>query len=68
VISAFGALNGWILLQGQVPMAAARDRLFPAAFGRTTRSSPRRRVVPSPQPRSIVELPTIRILVDHGSP
>ncbi len=38
VISAFGALNGWILLQGQVPMAAARDRLFPAAFGRTTRS------------------------------
>ena len=37
-ISAFGALNGWILLQGQVPMAAARDRLFPAAFGRTTRS------------------------------
>jgi APA family basic amino acid/polyamine antiporter len=38
VLSAFGALNGWILLQGQVPMAAARDRLFPAAFGRTTRS------------------------------
>jgi len=38
VISAFGALNGWILLQGQVPMAAARDRLFPAGFGRTTRS------------------------------
>jgi carbamate kinase len=25
-----------------------------------------RRVVPSPRPRSIVELPTIRILVDHG--
>jgi APA family basic amino acid/polyamine antiporter len=38
VISAFGALNGWILLQGQVPMAAARDRLFPSAFRRTTRS------------------------------
>lgn len=37
-ISAFGALNGWILLQGQVPMAAARDRLFPAAFGRTDRN------------------------------
>jgi APA family basic amino acid/polyamine antiporter len=37
-ISAFGALNGWILLQGQIPMAAARDRLFPATFGRTTRS------------------------------
>jgi APA family basic amino acid/polyamine antiporter len=37
-ISAFGALNGWILLQGQVPMAAARDKLFPAVFGRTTRN------------------------------
>jgi APA family basic amino acid/polyamine antiporter len=37
IVSAFGALNGWILLQGQVPMAAARDRLFPAAFARTGR-------------------------------
>ncbi|HEY8546670.1 MAG TPA: amino acid permease [Acidimicrobiales bacterium] len=36
-ISAFGALNGWILLQGQVPMAAARDRLFPRLFARTHR-------------------------------
>jgi APA family basic amino acid/polyamine antiporter len=34
VISTFGCLNGWILLQGQVPRAAARDRLFPAAFAR----------------------------------
>jgi len=34
VVSAFGALNGWILLQGQLPMAAARDGVFPAAFGR----------------------------------
>jgi APA family basic amino acid/polyamine antiporter len=34
VISAFGCLNGWILLQGQVPYAAARDGLFPKAFGR----------------------------------
>ena len=33
-ISAFGALNGWILLQGQMPMAAARDGLFPQVFGR----------------------------------
>lgn len=33
-ISAFGALNGWILLQGRVPWAAARDGLFPARFGR----------------------------------
>ena len=32
VISCFGALNGWILLQGQIPMAAARDKLFPPGF------------------------------------
>ena len=38
VIGVFGALNGWILLQGQVPLAAARDGLFPAVFGRTSRS------------------------------
>jgi basic amino acid/polyamine antiporter, APA family len=31
-ISCFGALNGWILLQGQLPMAAARDNIFPAGF------------------------------------
>jgi len=33
-ISCFGALNGWILLQGQVPMAAAADGLLPRTFGR----------------------------------
>ncbi|HEX7744743.1 MAG TPA: amino acid permease [Micromonosporaceae bacterium] len=38
IISAFGCLNGWILLQGQVPLAAARDGLFPKAFAKTTRS------------------------------
>ncbi|MFI0411734.1 amino acid permease [Actinomadura sp. 3N508] len=36
-ISAFGALNGWILLQGQIPYAAARDGLFPRVFARTGR-------------------------------
>jgi len=30
VISCLGALNGWILLQGQVPMSAARDKLLPS--------------------------------------
>ncbi|MGH8015450.1 MAG: amino acid permease, partial [Candidatus Zixiibacteriota bacterium] len=34
VISTFGALNGWILLQGQIPMSAAQDNLFPQVFGR----------------------------------
>ncbi len=32
VISTFGALNGWILMQGQVPAAAAADKLLPSIF------------------------------------
>ncbi len=31
-IAAFGALNGWILVQGQIAMATARDHLFPKIF------------------------------------
>src|SRR5262249_18411337 len=34
IVSSIGALNGWTLLMGQVPMAAARDRLFPEVFER----------------------------------
>jgi APA family basic amino acid/polyamine antiporter len=33
-VSCLGALNGWILLQGQIPLAAAMDGLFPTVFGR----------------------------------
>lgn len=33
IVSTFGALNGWILLQGQMPMAASRGKLFPEIFG-----------------------------------
>jgi len=32
-IAAFGCLNGWTLVQGQVPYATAKDKLFPAVFG-----------------------------------
>jgi len=32
IISCLGALNGWILLQGQIPMAAAQDGLIPKLF------------------------------------
>jgi len=31
-IAAFGALNGWILIQGQMPFAIAKDKLFPPVF------------------------------------
>lgn len=37
VISTFGALNGWMLMQGQIPLAAARDKLFPSFFGKENR-------------------------------
>ena len=33
-----GALNGWILLQGQIPFAAARDHVFPKPFLKQTKS------------------------------
>lgn len=37
IISTFGALNGWILMQGQVPAAAASDGIFPKVFARKNR-------------------------------
>jgi APA family basic amino acid/polyamine antiporter len=40
-IAAFGALNGWTLVVGQIPLAAARDGLFPPVFARlSTRGTP----------------------------
>jgi len=42
MISTFGALNGWILIQGRIPLAAAQDRLFPIQFAQVsgTRRTP----------------------------
>ena len=37
-VSCIGALNGWVLVSGQVPLAAARDGLLPAPFARVDRS------------------------------
>ncbi|TRZ76991.1 MAG: amino acid permease [Chitinophagaceae bacterium] len=34
-IAAMGALNGFILIQGQLPYALAKDKLFPAVFAKT---------------------------------
>ena len=34
MVATFGALNGWIMLQGRVPLAAAEDGLFPAPFAK----------------------------------
>jgi APA family basic amino acid/polyamine antiporter len=45
-ISCFGALNGWILLAGQMPLAAARDGLFPRPFSRlSARGTPARGMI-----------------------
>lgn len=40
-ISSFGALNGWILIVGQLPLAVAEDGLFPRPFARlSSRQTP----------------------------
>lgn len=36
-ISGFGALNGWILIQGEMPRVLAREGVFPAVFARESR-------------------------------
>ena len=36
IVSSIGALNGWTLMMGQVPMAAAQDGVFPRPFGRVS--------------------------------
>lgn len=37
MIATFGALNGWIMMQGQIPLAVAQDGLFPKAFARLSK-------------------------------
>ncbi|MEM7185765.1 MAG: amino acid permease [Bacteroidota bacterium] len=37
-IAAIGALNGWILIMGQIPMATAKDRLFPDVFSKKNKN------------------------------
>jgi APA family basic amino acid/polyamine antiporter len=40
VISSIGSLNGWIMLQGQVPLAMANDNLLPKFFKKINKDSP----------------------------
>jgi APA family basic amino acid/polyamine antiporter len=35
-VSALGALNGWVMIQGELPVALARDGVFPRWLGRTS--------------------------------
>ncbi|GGN65538.1 transporter [Actinoplanes lobatus] len=34
IVSGIGALNGWIMICAEMPLAAAKDGLFPEVFGR----------------------------------
>lgn len=64
IISSLGALNGWTLLMGQVPMAAADDGLFPKIFGRKSK-----RGVPAASIIISASLATLLVLVQAaGSP
>jgi APA family basic amino acid/polyamine antiporter len=37
IVSGLGALNGWTMICAEMPLAAAKDGVFPAAFGRLSR-------------------------------
>jgi basic amino acid/polyamine antiporter, APA family len=48
MIGALGALNGWILVQGEIPLALAKAGVFPAWFGVTNaRGAPVRALIVS---------------------
>src|SRR5215831_11688173 len=38
IISGFGALNGWIMISAEMPLAAAKDGLFPERFKRISKN------------------------------
>ena len=60
-ISCFGALNGWILVSGQFPQAAARDNLFPRLFAKdSVRGTPTSGLVVS----SVIG--TVLIVMNYG--
>lgn len=77
-VSCFGALNGWVLVSGQLPFAAARDGVFPQVFARLDpRGTPVTGVlvssalasvlVLSNYSRSLVELFTFSILLSTAA-
>lgn len=56
-ISAIGALNGWTLMQGEVPAAMARRRLFlPSFAAESRRGSPARALIISSSIASVLVL------------
>lgn len=56
-VAAFGALNGWILMQGELPWAMARDGVFPPWFAKLSRfGTPVRAHLAASIPLSIILL------------
>lgn len=77
-VSCLGALNGWVLISAQVPLAAARDGLLPAVFARVDRrETPRFSILASSvlatalvlsnYTRSLVSLFTFSILLSTAA-
>lgn len=61
VVSGFGALNGWTMLAGEMPLAAADDGLFPQRFARLSgRGVPAFGIVTSTM------LSSAAVLLSHG--
>jgi APA family basic amino acid/polyamine antiporter len=65
-ISCFGALNGWILIAGQLPEAVAQDGLFPRIFARrSARGTPSAAlVIGSALATALIAMNYTRALVD----
>jgi APA family basic amino acid/polyamine antiporter len=55
-VACFGALNGWTLLLGQLPLAAARDGLLPPFFGRLSARG-------TPAPALVVSTAVVTVIV-----
>ena len=77
-IACFGALNGWVLMQGELPIAAARDGVFPPSLAhRDARGTPVRALlvgstiasllIASNYGGSLVRVFTISVLISTGA-
>ena len=77
-VACLGALNGWVLLSAQIPMAAAQDGFLPAAFARVDgKGTPRFALIASSllatllivanYTRSLVQLFTFSILLSTAA-
>lgn len=63
LISCIGALNGWTMIVGRMPEAAAKDGLFPEIFARTNRhNSPHYSIIIS----ALLTAPLIVLTVDSN--